>query len=379
VGEEGKCRTEKERASPIFCFILRSSSPSSCSLGRLVGPKMTPPSRLCSECATVPFDKLQRGEDVEHQPFMLGLLSRIRGSHCPFCILVHRAIVWANKATTPSPSLLCDREIILRWGRQPALGLRLAFDFDTSVVGDVWLAFGSQDDAGGRHETAYVVPKLPSEIDIVRVSSWIKVCTANHDCIKIPGESPSPATLPLGMLRLIDVDQVCLVETEEVVEYIVLSYMWGLAPNFRLTTANLSQLMEPGVLGGIRSVGLLPMTICDAITLAQRLKIRYLWIDSLCLIQNDPEDLERGIRIMDRIYEHASITIIAAHGHDANAGLPGVQANFRETRAVVSEIKPGICLGICMNPGWRLVRTVYETRAWTYASVFSRLESQRVC
>jgi hypothetical protein len=144
-----------------------------------------------------------------------------------------------------------------------------------------------------------------------------------------------------------------------------LSYVCGFAPNFRLARANRSRLMQYEGLRPIQALGQLPMTIGDAITLSQRLKIRYLWIDSLCLIQDDPEDLERGIRVMNHIYERAFITISAAYGYDADARLPGVQPSFREPRVVVSEIKPGICLGVCMSPALRLKRTVYETRAWT--------------
>jgi len=42
---------------------------------------------------------------------------------------------------------------------------------------------------------------------------------------------------------------------------------------------------------------------------------------------------------MGQIYEHAWLTIIAAHGHNADADLPGIESNSREPRTLVREIK----------------------------------------
>ncbi|KLO82040.1 tol protein [Fusarium fujikuroi] len=54
------------------------------------------------------------------------------------------------------------------------------------------------------------------------------------------------------------------------------------------------------------------------------------------------EDLERGINVMDLIYERSLLTIIAASGNDADAGLPGVRARSRPALKQTVEVKPGI-------------------------------------
>ncbi|CAH0019004.1 unnamed protein product, partial [Clonostachys rhizophaga] len=57
---------------------------------------------------------------------------------------------------------------------------------------------------------------------------------------------------------------------------------------------------------------LIPKTIQDAITTTQLVGERYLWVDSLCLMQNDPKDLRHGTNVMDLMYEQPILCIVAA-------------------------------------------------------------------
>lgn len=76
--------------------------------------------------------------------------------------------------------------------------------------------------------------------------------------------------------------------------YCTLSHCWGKAKFLRLTLRNLADLMN-----GF-SVESLPLTFRDAIQVVQRLKIRYIWIDSLCIIQegDDGRDWREEARKM---------------------------------------------------------------------------------
>jgi hypothetical protein len=64
----------------------------------------------------------------------------------------------------------------------------------------------------------------------------------------------------------------------------------------------------------------LSKTFQDAITITRALSIRYLWIDSLCIIQDDKQDWEKESGQMASIYEHAYLVISAAHASDGSKG-----------------------------------------------------------
>ena len=69
----------------------------------------------------------------------------------------------------------------------------------------------------------------------------------------------------------------------------------------------------------------IPKTIRHAIELVGLLGERYLWVDRLCICQDDEETKASQIDIMGDIYGNALVTIIAASGWDANHGLRGIE------------------------------------------------------
>ena len=74
----------------------------------------------------------------------------------------------------------------------------------------------------------------------------------------------------------------------------------------------------------------IPKTILDAIYFTEKISERYLWVDSLCIIQDDAEAKHHQIRRMDEIYSGATATIIAANGENANSRLPGLERGTRK-------------------------------------------------
>ncbi|RSL81215.1 hypothetical protein CEP52_017245 [Fusarium oligoseptatum] len=120
-----------------------------------------------------------------------------------------------------------------------------------------------------------------------------------------------------------------------------------------------------GILDWVRNCRL-PATIRDAIAVVQRLGCRYLWVDALCLVQNDTYDLDQGVNTMDLIYERAWLTIVAACGHDANARLPGAQNGTRKPSRNTYHVMPGITLGVVVGLDDLLGRSMYDTRGWTF-------------
>lgn len=96
--------------------------------------------------------------------------------------------------------------------------------------------------------------------------------------------------------------------------YITLSHKWGTGDFLRLSTNNIS-ILEKGL--PIKS---LRKTFQDTLTVAHRLKIPYVWIDSLCIIQSgdDFEDWRRESQTMTKVYSNSFCNISADYGDEEN-------------------------------------------------------------
>ena len=111
--------------------------------------------------------------------------------------------------------------------------------------------------------------------------------------------------------RLIDIrqqeeGQVRLFEPQNAETYACLSYCWGQIPFLRTMKSNFPEHLRRIFLAD------LPRAFVDAISYARRLDINYLWIDSLCIIQDDPEDWKQESSRMASIYQNACIVLSAS-------------------------------------------------------------------
>jgi hypothetical protein len=94
-----------------------------------------------------------------------------------------------------------------------------------------------------------------------------------------------------------------------------LSHCWGTTPIFRLLTGNIETLQKS------LPVEHLPQTFQDAILLTRRLGIEYIWIDSLCIIQDSITDWAKESVTMGDVYKHAYCNIAATGFPDGQKGL----------------------------------------------------------
>ncbi|KAF2032132.1 HET-domain-containing protein, partial [Setomelanomma holmii] len=145
---------------------------------------------------------------------------------------------------------------------------------------------------------------------------WIDQDASSHHEI-----SSARSALPDGF-RVIDIELGCIMKVSSDCQYAALSYVWGqkYPEEIEATLDNLDALCTPGHLYRID----LPKTIVDAISLCQKLSISYLWVDRLCIVQDDAAQKHDQISAMDAIYSSAVLTICAAAGNSSRSGLPGV-------------------------------------------------------
>jgi hypothetical protein len=157
------------------------------------------------------------------------------------------------------------------------------------------------------------IERIPSNpLSLAQISSWASKCNSGH-----PGCSSSPSILPTRVLDVSALDQsVHLhVSSDQYGHYIALSHCWGTLPITTTTKASLAQHIQNIELCS------LPKTFCDAIDMARHLGIPYLWIDSLCIVQDDAEDWARESARMAKIYNEAYLTIAATGARDGSEGL----------------------------------------------------------
>jgi hypothetical protein len=133
----------------------------------------------------------------------------------------------------------------------------------------------------------------------------------------------------------IDVQTNCLVKHHLNQRYIALSYVWGQQNNiFQTTLANVNELMQANSLS--RAWWRVPATIQDAIILARKLDICFLWVDRLCIVQDDEASMESNLAQMASIYAQSYFTIIATEG-DSETGIPGIPGGFRSKQRLLPQ------------------------------------------
>ncbi|KAH7079905.1 heterokaryon incompatibility protein-domain-containing protein [Paraphoma chrysanthemicola] len=98
-------------------------------------------------------------------------------------------------------------------------------------------------------------------------------------------------------------------------KYATLSYCWGGPQEFQLNTESESMLMA-----GFPA-SLLPKTLHDAVQVAWDLEIRWIWIDSLCIRQDDVEDKATDVARMHLIYGSSFVTISASRASSCAQGF----------------------------------------------------------
>jgi len=146
--------------------------------------------------------------------------------------------------------------------------------------------------------------------------------------------------------------------------YVALSYCWGESQLIMLTTQSMSILTK-----GI-DVKMLPRTIQDAITVTRRLRQQYLWVDALCVLQDDGTARAQDISNMHDIYANAFITICASSAVKCSDGFLKDFTNSFPSAIRVPFHPPESTAGtILLRKQLSIVsrwRTPLDVRAWAY-------------
>ncbi|KAK3906173.1 heterokaryon incompatibility protein-domain-containing protein [Staphylotrichum tortipilum] len=158
-------------------------------------------------------------------------------------------------------------------------------------------------------------PNLGSSTHFNLGNRWLQTCRENHPGCHFGNTPPLPT-------RVIDVGRTDGSEVPRVIhslgakaEYTALSHCWGGKIATLLTTATLTTF------GRSLPYDALPANFRDAITITRRLGFRYLWIDSLCIVQDSEQDWASESRKMGDIYANSTLTISAMAAGASTVGI----------------------------------------------------------
>lgn len=360
--------------------------------------------RLCAICSHIDFDTLLHKTDAYmYEPAIpLGTFQSIaRKTSCSFCrlvahmgsILLHDNIdSIRNTAGNISCELCGDPD----WDRYATrirnLCLKLTIrspNGDEEVAGTGWiqqiLTRGEKPPEQRWNDSRLV----KDQIDMELIKSWLRTCKEDHNSTMLQSNMfhgsfapetptdmhdtsalimqpcrPTPLSPTDLDLTVINVEKECLVDVPSDTAYVALSYVWGGPLPFQNVKERNEELYEPHSISSDNKE--IPRTIRDAIRLVALVEEKYIWVDSLCICQDDVENKMAQIENMGNIYSRAIFTIVAACGKGADSGLPGVQPLSRKT-IQRAELVQGMILA---NELPFLHDTIgpsyWNTRGWTY-------------
>lgn len=149
--------------------------------------------------------------------------------------------------------------------------------------------------------------------------------------------------------------------------YVCLSHCWGKSNLNRTLTSNLTANLE-----GI-PVQKLSATFQQAIEVTRSLGLRYIWIDSICIVQDDVEDWNRHVTEMSQIYRGAFLTLAAGASKSSEEGLFRARTNEKMRTRTFRHENVSYEVSFCPWPdhGYRHDAVVDEQwplmqRGWVY-------------
>ncbi|KAI0177582.1 heterokaryon incompatibility protein-domain-containing protein [Pestalotiopsis sp. NC0098] len=194
------------------------------------------------------------------------------------------------------------------------------------------------DSQVGRYVPAFDIAPTADSADLLDFTKTkVSKCLKDHISCRKNKNNMNEALGARSPRRMLEIDArkewVKLVDFEAMKsqDYSALSYCWGNEPYKQLrATAD----TVPGLRAGIPTSEL-PATLRDAVILSTKIDIHYIWIDSLCIIQDDEEDWESEAAKMSTVYSNAVVTIIAGSAGKCDQGFLG---HVREPSVRVGDV-----------------------------------------
>ncbi|KAJ8065680.1 hypothetical protein OCU04_006352 [Sclerotinia nivalis] len=209
------------------------------------------------------------------------------------------------------------------WYSGPKYSLTLSFSFGNEYHYEVSLVPHNDYDGPARNYHASIAGiSTMSDAALAQATMWYHECLSKHPACNT--SLASTRRMPTRLLR-INEDQSyarLIISKEEVTKdshYSTLSHCWGNSDILKLTTSSLDKF-KAGI-----PLKLLPKTFIEAIYVARKMSIPYLWIDSLCIVQDSVADWQTESASMEYVYGNSSLNIMATASKNSHEGLSRVR------------------------------------------------------
>ena len=336
---------------------------------RASAPEVSNNQVLCDICASINISRLQSEGELSHLPNVWDLPQSAR--NCSLCTMIlHTSIESAGRPVSETSDLSSDFAYALRTLDRSAyrkgMGVREDDKFPILIKGksgrihfQLWSGHWDKSPSGwppeayrpGRYEDidlgvslhvfcleginkqmrvsggAKQEEPIPGGVPIHTASNlhhlanlvenWVELCRSHEQCQNERSKDPPMPTRVLDVgtsgspsLRLIHTNR-------RPGRYVALSHCWGGSQPLKTTKATLEAHCREIPLQEV------PATFTDAIAVTRSIGVQYLWIDSLAIIQDDPDDWKREAEMMGDVYAYAYITIAAARARNSTAGFLG--------------------------------------------------------
>lgn len=145
------------------------------------------------------------------------------------------------------------------------------------------------------------------------VKDWLAACSSHAFC-----RAQVPQPLPKRLVAVRSDGRLVLTEHhDEMGHYLALSHCWGsVDTTFSTTRENFAQRASTGL-----QSSQIPRNFRHAIEFTRRLGHEYIWIDSLCILQDDQEDWACEARKMAQYYDRALLTLAVANAMTCHVGF----------------------------------------------------------
>ena len=213
---------------------------------------------------------------------------------------------------------------------------------------------------------AFTAGSYDQDTVYAQLAEWMRQCK-KHECCGM-GRRRHPA-LPSRVIE-VDTDKARLLDTRGLTgQYIALSYCWGGSQPCQLQRENKARYEHEIA----RST--LPKTIRDAFLVTEKLGYRYIWIDSMCIVQDDEDDKLAEIGKMQEIYSNASLVLCASAPSSCEEGFldagqaPGASSLLPDNGAVIKCSLPGDSEGtlrLIDRAEYRQSEEPVFSRGWTF-------------